>query len=77
MILMTLLISSIGESRERKSESDKSEKEKLEEYERCCRQYPCKNDDVAREKLTDHEKTILTACRLHRLLKCSTPEEDR
>lgn len=73
MILTTLLTSSIAVS---KPEEEKTEKEKLDEYAKCVKRYPCANDDVPREQLTEHEKTILNACRLSRLLKCSMPETD-
>ena len=73
MILTTLLTSLIAVS---KPEEEKTEKEKLDEYIKCVKKYPCKNDDVPREKLTEHEKVVLNACRLDRLLKCSMPEKD-
>jgi len=73
MILMTLLTSSIAVS---KPEEEKTEEEKTADYIRCVKRYPCVNDDVPREKLTEHEKVLLNACRLSRLLKCSMPETD-
>lgn len=75
MILLILPIISIAANRQ--DESEKTEQQKLDEFIRCCKDYPCKNDDKHREFLTEKEKQELNLCRLNRLLKCSTPESDK
>ena len=74
MILLILPISSIAVSNQ--DESEKTEKQKLDEFTKCVKQYPCKNDDIHRDDLTEQQKQELYLCRLTRLLKCSVPEKN-
>lgn len=70
MILATLLIFS-------KNDKCQTQKECLEEFERCVRTYKCEHDNEKLSDLDEQTKKRVLKCRIERLIKCSQPEEDK
>jgi uncharacterized transporter YbjL len=79
--LMTLVAfptfsKSVNGQTDSKEESEKTEKEKNDEYAECLKHKQCPNDGKSLNDLTEEEQHKAYHCRVQRHLECSMPERN-